>query len=130
MTDKELLIQAWGKKSDGDLLTCQRLLSFDEPTLDSILFHAQQAVEKVLKTYLLSKNESFPNTHDLGLLLKRAKAHCQELEQLDGIISMNAYAVEIRYPESLEWVQEIDVHAVVKLAETACALICSKIDRL
>jgi len=41
---------------------------------DLKLFHAQQAVEKALKGYLVSKNcFDFPKTHDLGRLLDVAE---------------------------------------------------------
>ncbi len=48
MTSSKYLMEAWKAKSASDLLTCKRLLTFEEPTIDTILFHAQQAVEKAL----------------------------------------------------------------------------------
>ncbi|MDQ6995094.1 MAG: HEPN domain-containing protein [Mariprofundaceae bacterium] len=130
MTSSKSLIEAWKTKSDSDLLTCQRLLSFDDPTVDTILFHAQQAVEKALKAYLISKKTHFSNTHDLRYLQQLAKQHDGSFDQLDEIASMNAYAVEIRYPESIEWLNEVDVNDVVRQADHVCKFIWLRVNNL
>jgi len=42
-------------------------------------FHAQQAVEKALKAAIASRNEDFPFTHDVGLLMQLCQDASLEL---------------------------------------------------
>jgi len=45
-------------------------LAEEEIVTDAVCFHCQQAVEKLLKAYLISKNVEFGRIHDLETLLK------------------------------------------------------------
>ena len=62
--------EKWSKKAESDLLTITNNLSAHNIPADSCCFHAQQAPEKYLKAYLVSRNIDFPKTHDLQLLIK------------------------------------------------------------
>jgi len=128
MTRARALVATWKARSDSDLLTCERLLSFEEPTADTILFHAQQAVEKALKGYLIDKQIEFPKTHDLRYLLQLARKHDDAFTSLKDIASMNAYAIETRYPESMEWIDEVDVAGVVQRAREVCEWIWPRVE--
>ncbi|HEY2726586.1 MAG TPA: HEPN domain-containing protein, partial [Parafilimonas sp.] len=61
--------EKWFKKAENDLLVIKNNLSADEIPFDACCFHAQQAAEKYLKAYLVSKQIHFPKTHDLQSLL-------------------------------------------------------------
>jgi len=126
MSDSSELTQAWKVKSEHDLKACRQLLQADDPLAEIIAFHAQQAVEKALKGFLLSRKcFDFPKTHDLGRLLDLAESFEPELSNIDAIIELTPYAVEIRYPESLDWSSEIDASEYVALAEQSCGKIWS-----
>jgi HEPN domain-containing protein len=61
-------------------------------------FHAQQAVEKALKAAIASRDQDFPFTHDIGLLMQL----CQDagLELPPGLADadrLSPYAAAIRY---------------------------------
>ena len=62
--DNELkkIVDRWLIKAGKDLTTIEQLLNYDEIVTDSICFHAQQAIEKFLKAYLVSNNIS-PEKH-------------------------------------------------------------------
>ena len=52
-----------------DYRTAERLLQDAEPIRESIAFHCQQAAEKYLKAFLVSRRIEFPKTHSIGRLL-------------------------------------------------------------
>jgi len=130
MSDQMALLRSWKVKSEHDLKACRQLLQADDPLAEIIAFHAQQAVEKALKGFLISRKcFDFPKTHDLGRLLDLAESLEPELSSLDAIIELTPYAVEMRYPESLDWGGEIDANEYVVLAEQSCERIWSHASR-
>ena len=121
MSEQSELLQSWKIKSEHDLKACRQLLQADEPLAEIVAFHAQQAVEKALKGFLMSRKcFDFPKTHDLGRLLDLAESFEPELSSLDAIIELTPFAVEMRYPESLDWGGEVDANEYVLLAEQSC----------
>jgi len=99
--EKELknIVNGWILKANRDLLTIEHELTMNEPVTDSICFHAQQTAEKYLKAYLISEQKKFSRTHNIDLLLQL----CIEIEnsfvELEEIIKLTDYAVELRYPD-------------------------------
>lgn len=101
------------RKANQDLFVLERL-SADPATPDEILgFHAQQAVEKMLKAALTSRAVRYGRTHDLTELLKLLHQHQfsmpADLEQVKGLTQ---FAVEFRYTElpvpfDRSWVLEV-----------------------
>jgi len=131
MSDALALLRSWKQKSEHDLKACEQLLQAEAPLGDIIAFHAQQAVEKSLKGFLISHGcFDFPKTHDLGRLLDLAESFEPALEDLDAIIELTPYAVEARYPESLDWSNDIDAEEYVTLAKQSCMKIWSYVEGL
>jgi HEPN domain-containing protein len=62
--------EKWFRKAESDLLVIETCIVAKVETYDACCFHAQQAAEKYLKAYLVSRNIIFPKTHDLQLLIK------------------------------------------------------------
>ena len=60
-------------------------------------FHAQQAVEKLLKSWLASLGETYPLTHDLASLLDMLKTRGVDIAQFDKMVDYTRYAVRLRY---------------------------------
>jgi HEPN domain-containing protein len=52
-------IKEWLQKARNDLLSARILMQHDPPVLDTASFHCQQAVEKVLKAFLVWKAMPF-----------------------------------------------------------------------
>jgi HEPN domain-containing protein len=94
-------IKKWLVKALNDLKVAvhELNLSEDEMTTDAVCFHCQQAVEKLLKAYLVYKNVDFGKTHQLELLLELCSEQDTEFKKL-YIGNLSDYAVEIRYPET------------------------------
>jgi HEPN domain-containing protein len=61
-------------------------------------FHAQQAVEKALKAAVASRDQEFPFTHDLGLLMQLCQDAGLELPaDLAEADRLTPYAAAVRY---------------------------------
>jgi len=90
------------KKATNDLIAAEATLSTGQ-ALDTVCFHAQQAVEKSLKAVLALHDAEYPWRHDLGELLALVKPLMPEIEPFrDRIIRMTPFAVAIRYDEEFE----------------------------
>lgn len=77
-------------------------------------FHAQQAVEKLIKAALASLGRDFPRTHDLGVLTALLEDAGHSLpEALISAEELTIWAVEFRYENSLE--RTLDRAEVVRL---------------
>lgn len=63
-------------------------------------FHAHQAVEKSLKSWLAFLGVEFPKTHDLKKLIDLLDTRNVPIVGLDSFVELNAFAVQYRY-ESL-----------------------------
>lgn len=90
----------------GDLLALARedlasaeALDREERVSDApVGFHAQQAVEKALKAVIASRDEEFPFTHDVGLLMQLCQDAGFELPaDLTEADRLTPYAAAIRY---------------------------------
>lgn len=86
-------------KAKGDLRSARLLLAADPPEPDAVAFHAQQAVEKYLKAYLVHLGIDPPRTHDLITLLDLIAPHDDRLEPLrESARPLSPLAVQVRYP--------------------------------
>ena len=63
-------------------------------------FHAEQAVEKLLKALLALLGQTYPATHDLARLVDMLKEHDVEAARFDELVEYTPYAVQFRYDVS------------------------------
>lgn len=94
--------EKWFRKAESDLLVIETCIAAKVETYDACCFHAQQAAEKYLKAYLVSRNISFPKTHDLQLLVKLIITVNPTFNEILPIaIGLIDYGVTPRYPDLL-----------------------------
>ena len=87
-------------KADHDLEIVRRELNLSEELLTDVLcYHCQQAVEKYLKTFLISKMVKPPKTHDIITLVEECGKIDSDFESLSDYAYMTAYASELRYAD-------------------------------
>jgi len=93
-------IKRWIIKALEDLKIAKHELTFPEKEIASgpVCFHCQQAIEKLLKAYLVFKNTEFGKTHDLIYLLELCAKHDKDFKN-QNIGNLNNYSVDIRYPD-------------------------------
>ncbi len=97
--DQNDYLKTWLFRANEDIAVIEKLFE-SEPELyaSTICFHAQQAVEKFLKAFLVFHNIDFPKTHDLDYLL----FECKKLDAKNFDIdlgSLTDFGVSIRYPD-------------------------------
>lgn len=95
-------LKGWLIKANNDIRIIQNEFSLPEEKIvtDAVYFHLQQAVEKFLKSFLISKNTEFSKTHNINLLLSK----CNLLDHEFGILdlgNLNYYGIDVRYGEEL-----------------------------
>jgi len=98
MPPKDFLYpQNWFLLGDKDFRRTEHLLSIDDP--EGAGYHLQQAVEKYLKGFLLSRGWKLKRIHDLEVLLNDALKYEQKLEQYRSLCQkISGYYVIDRYP--------------------------------
>jgi HEPN domain-containing protein len=89
----------WVKRGEWDWRSAHLLAEAKSPVLETACFHAQQAVEKILKAFLLSRGRAVPRTHNLVALLDGAVELEPSVADLHEACSLlTPYAVDLRYP--------------------------------
>jgi len=96
----EELVSQWIIKADNDYKTIANEMSSEEPVTDSICYHAQQGVEKYLKTFLVMHGIEPFKTHNITFLRKECEKIDTDFYTLSNIDYLSDYAVELRYPDS------------------------------
>jgi len=97
--EQDEYLQNWLYRAKEDIAVIDSLFITDPAFYAStICFHAQQAVEKFLKAFLVYHNVDFPRTHDVDFLL----IECKKIDSKDFDIDLGSLAdfgVNIRYPD-------------------------------
>ena len=97
--DQNDYLKNWLFRANEDIAVIVNLYnSWPELYASTICFHAQQAVEKFLKAFLIFHNIDFPKTHDLEFLL----LECQKIDKTGfdfDFGSLTDFGVSVRYPD-------------------------------
>jgi HEPN domain-containing protein len=122
------LIKAWLTKARHDLDTA-KLVSVSLPDYDdTIAFHCQQAIEKILKAYLIFLEIEFKQVHDLGYLLNLIITKDESLETYyTKVDEISRYAVQIRYPDEIIRLSKQQIQDAIHLADQLYILIENKV---
>ncbi|GFO62234.1 HEPN domain-containing protein [Geomonas paludis] len=111
------IVGMWLHKADNDLQNIRNNLAAEEIPTDTICFHAQQAIEKVLKAVLVAHGQNASKTHDLVRLLTEVLEFIPELSQYeDSLEEITEYGVAVRYPNGFS---EPSLDEAVKAYEIA-----------
>ncbi len=92
-------LKNWLFRANEDIAVLNNLFKSDPSFYaSSICYHAQQAVEKFLKAFLVFHSVDFKRTHDVDFLL----AECKKIESKDFDIDLGSLAdfgISLRYPD-------------------------------
>jgi HEPN domain-containing protein len=100
-------VKQWIIKADNDITIAGKDLATDSPVTDAICFHAQQAAEKYLKAYLVSKGIEPEKTHKIEKLIQTCMSFDVTFLTLKDTEILTEYAVEFRYPDDF-YIPSID----------------------
>jgi len=88
----------WIEKASRDIKAA-KVLKENDCGNDMVAFHCQQAVEKLLKAYIIAKTGVIINSHSLVYLCKEAEKHNSEFrEYMKDCAFVNQFYIETRYP--------------------------------
>ena len=94
---ESLYPEDWFNKAEKDFERTRARLN--EGDLEDAAFHLQQAIEKYLKAYLLSRGWKLKKIHDLEFLLDEATKYYQKLEDFRPLCQeVTGYYLLERYP--------------------------------
>ena len=121
------LAKEWIKKSQNDFKSAEILHKESGPT-DVLCFHCHQAVEKILKGFLVFNKIEFPKVHDLIYLLRLCEKANKNFGNLKEKISfLNRYYIESRYPPETEVYSKKECQQAIKFAEVIIQLVVNKV---
>lgn len=117
MVDR-LRYRDWIDKSERDIKSAKILKEHDCGN-DVVAFHCQQAIEKILKAYLIIKGDGVVSGHSLLYLCKLAQGHDVTFNKyIKDCGFANQYYIETRYSaDSLLIVSDYEADECVKIAE-------------
>lgn len=110
--------RTWVAKAENDLLNIRNNLQAERVPWDTICFHAQQAAEKMLKAFVVSRGQAASRTHDLVVLLAESVVAGGPLEALESDCRLlTPYAVMLRYPGAAGEPSEQEARQCVEAAQ-------------
>jgi len=99
MKKKADVVRGWLRKAASDFVTLEAALGAG--AFDGACFHAQQAAEKYLKSFLAFHDRPFPHTRNLGDLTELCGGIDVLFRSLTPIASeLTPFAVRLRYDDA------------------------------
>lgn len=122
-------VKEWLKKAEIDLKVIEHELKLpqEEIVIEAVCFHAQQAVEKHLKAFLIHHKIQYKKTHNIDILL----IECSKLDndfQGINVENLSQFGVRIRYPDDFYVPDMEEVKFYYNLANQIKKLIISKLE--
>jgi len=90
------------RKAAADEDIVRRLIDIPEVADETLDFHAQQAVEKLLKAVLIQRGVPYDRTHNIAYLLTRLEEAGVEAPSgisQEELIALSPWAVQFRYDD-------------------------------
>jgi HEPN domain-containing protein len=117
MSVSEQRLRDWIEKADHDLGTAIVIHQYIPDYSDTLAFHCQQAVEKYIKCLLEKYSIPFRRSHDLRYLLDLLDEKIPiDVEFYERVMKLNAFSMEIRYPDIKIEVPEDDRNTAISIA--------------
>jgi len=87
--ERTALVRGWVIKAEHDLRNAEHTLTLDEECpFDTVAFHAQQCVEKYLKSLLTYREIPYPRIHDISELVALAPEELGLRSMLKEIVEL------------------------------------------
>jgi len=121
-------VEKWLAKAHNDIRVAENELSFEtaEIVTEAVCFHAQQAAEKYLKAFLISKNIEFGKTHNLEFLVELCIKEDVDFKSLD-VGNLSFYAVEVRYPDNFYIPSIEEAESCIDVAKNIMTVVLKKL---
>ena len=120
-------VRQWLARARADWETVEVLAGNAESPRESIAFHCQQYVEKLLKAFLTMQRIEAPRTHDIRRLVQLAVPAAPELSKMAELADLlTEHAVAMRYPDEWREIDAEEVQDVLDVARRFAAILLSK----
>jgi HEPN domain-containing protein len=129
MKDKLERVREWWLKAQSDMQIASHEMQWEEPATDAVCFHFQQAVEKMLKAWLIWQDVDFPPTHNIEVLLALCEPIDQTFVQLRTVEALTPYSVDVRYADSFYFPTMEEAAEAADMARTAESFILGRFAR-
>jgi HEPN domain-containing protein len=117
-------------KARQDEAVLAKLVGDAELDDETLGFHAQQAVEKLLKAWLAHSGVDYPKLHSLETLIELLRANGQELpEELSDLDYLTPFATVFRY-EELPLATAFDRNAALEFVRKVRAVVEAQVNPL
>jgi len=128
MTAKLDHARRWLARAAEDLRLAAHDLTAEPPGIEDACFHAQQAVEKLLKAYPAWNATEFDWTHRIASLIELCATHGAQFSSLhDRADALTFYAVRVRYPYPGPPPVLEEAHGAVDVARPVETFVMSKL---
>jgi len=128
MPHDEEWVRLWLAKAEHDLAAAEKLAESSPIFPEIICFHAQQAVEKYLKAFLVYHNVEFEKVHAIRYLLDLCGVIDASFENLREMAEpLTVYAVIGRYPMAGPVITSKDSDAAIAVSKDVRAFVLSRL---
>ena len=115
-------------RARSDWETVEVLTRHPNSPRESIAFHCQQYVEKLLKAFLTLRGIEAPRTHDVRRLVQLAAPAAPDLAKLESSADLlTQYAVAMRYPDEWCEIEPEEVAKTIAVAKEFAGVLLGKI---
>jgi HEPN domain-containing protein len=126
--DTSELVRQWKEKAQNDWTAVEILLDSQQCPAETVCFHCQQFVEKLLKALLTLHSIEAPKTHDLRRLIQLAGPLSPDLSDLsDASDKLTIHGVETRYPGEWYPVSLAEMNEVIEISRRFGDLLLPKL---
>ena len=114
----------WKRLAQMDIETARHMFNTYHPKpFEVICFHAQQAAEKMLKCFLVSKDVEVPKTHDMRKLCEMCIQFDASFDEIfEPAVLLTRYGVIPRYPAELNLIIQ-DSESAIRDAEKVVSFV-------
>ena len=127
MTADEFDIKEWMRIAEQDYDSAQKLAGFHPAPIEVICYLSQQSIEKILKAYIIAKENNLTRTHDLKILITKCSQYSADFGNFNAICaSLLQYESLTRYPPILE-LEEYDMKQALNNARKILEFTKSKL---
>ena len=115
--DQIHVAKQWIAKADNDLRNAEHTIQLEvDCPFDTVCFHAQQCAEKCLKALLVFHGIDPPRVHDVRMLVRQLPPQAAGRFDIEGLLVLNRYSVEARYPGEWDPILREDAEEALRLA--------------
>ena len=123
-------IYEWIRLADMDMATAYHMFRTFSPTpIEVVCFHSQQAAEKILKCFLVSREIEAPRTHDMRVLCDMCIEFDSSFNDVyEEAVLLTRYSVIPRYPAEIELIEQ-DAEKALEHANTVIHFVKSILEQ-